>query len=55
MTSVAMFGMKLRNSKFTKNVKYKDIVTIAKTSKGKDNTNYKAEFIRLVETISSIN
>lgn len=53
-TSVAMFGMKLRKSKFTKSVNYKDIITIANKSKGKDTHAYRAEFIRLVETVASV-
>jgi len=48
-TSVAIFGMKLRESKFAKKMKYDDIATIARQSKGKDTNGYRSEFIRLVE------
>ncbi len=48
-TSVAIFGMKLRNSKFAKKMNYSDIATIASQSKGDDKNGYRSEFIRLVE------
>ena len=51
-TAVAMFGMKLRDSKFIKETNYKDILTIAKSSKGIDENGYRAEFINLVKTLN---
>ena len=48
-TSVAVFGMKLRNSKFAKKMNYNDIAIIARQAKGKDENGYRSEFIRLVE------
>lgn len=48
--AVALFGMKLRENKEAKNMKYKDILAIAKNNKGKDEDGYRAEFIQLVET-----
>ncbi len=48
-TSVALFGMKLKNSKFAKKMNYDAIATIANQSKGNDENGYRSEFIRLVE------
>ncbi len=49
--AVAYFGMMLRESKYLGNMGYSDIVKLAKQSKGKDTEGYRAEFIRLVETV----
>ena len=48
--SVAEFGMLLRDSKFKGNSNFKNIIALAKQSKGKDDDGYRAEFIKLVET-----
>ena len=48
-TSVALFGMKLRNSKFARKMNYDAIAKIASQSKGNDKNGYRSEFIRLVE------
>ncbi|MBT7615898.1 MAG: DUF3520 domain-containing protein, partial [Calditrichaeota bacterium] len=48
--AVAEFGMLLRDSQFKGNSSYKDVISRAKQSKGKDEAGYRAEFIRLVET-----
>jgi len=48
-TSVALFGMKLRNSKYAKKLDYDDIAIIASRSKGNDENGHRSEFIRLVE------
>lgn len=48
--SVAMFGMKLRNSPFVKDVSYKQIIEMSKASKGIDDEGYRAEMIKLIET-----
>ncbi|MGE0560202.1 MAG: von Willebrand factor type A domain-containing protein [Flavobacteriales bacterium] len=47
--AVAEFGMLLRNSKHKANANFKQVVELAKASKGKDENGYRAEFIRLVE------
>lgn len=47
--AVAEFGMLLRNSKHKANANYKQVVELAKASKGTDEHGYRAEFIRLVE------
>ncbi len=46
---VAEFGMILRDSKFKGQSNYKNILALAKASKGKDEEGYRSEFIRLVE------
>ena len=48
--AVALFGMKLKDNKEVKKMKYADILAIAKSNKGKDEEGYRAEFIQLVET-----
>ncbi len=48
-SAVAEFGMLLRDSKFKGNADYKEVLTLARASKGKDEEGYRAEFIRLVE------
>jgi Ca-activated chloride channel family protein len=47
--AVAEFGMLLRNSKHKANASFKQVVELAKASKGTDEHGYRAEFIRLVE------
>ncbi|MBI2279680.1 MAG: von Willebrand factor type A domain-containing protein [Bacteroidetes bacterium] len=47
--AVAEFGMLLRNSKYKANATYKQVVELAKASKGTDEHGYRAELIRLVE------
>lgn len=48
-TAVAMFGMKLRESEHTQDVKIEDISVIAKSAQGEDKGGYKAEFLKLIE------
>lgn len=48
--SVALFGLKLRDSKSVKKISYDDIVDMGKAAKGSDDNGYRAEFIKLVET-----
>ncbi len=50
-SSVAMFGMQLRNSKFKGNSNYDAIIAFAKESKGNDIDGYRSEFIRLVKSV----
>lgn len=47
--AVAEFGMLLRDSKFKGTANFKEIMSVAKKSKGKDEDGYRAEFISLVE------
>ncbi|MBL7920119.1 MAG: von Willebrand factor type A domain-containing protein [Bacteroidia bacterium] len=47
--AVAEFGMLLRDSKFKGEANYNNILAQARSSKGKDDEGYRAEFIRLVE------
>ena len=47
--AVAEFGLLLRNSKHKAEASYKQVLTLAKNSKGNDDNGYRAEFIRLVE------
>ena len=49
-SAVAGFGLLLRDSKYKGNINYASVISLAKTSKGKDDDGYRAEFIRLVET-----
>lgn len=47
--SVAMFGMKLRNSPFIKDITYDKLIQISKSSKGSDEDGYRSEMIKLIE------
>jgi Ca-activated chloride channel family protein len=49
-SSVAEFGMLLRDSKFKGTADFKNVLALAHESKGNDVEGYHAEFIRLVET-----
>ena len=48
-SSVAGFGMLLRNSEFKGNLTFNDVEKLARLSKGKDENGYRAEFIKLIE------
>ncbi len=50
-TAVALFGMKLRNSKFTNKADYDLIISLADKGRGEDKDGYRSEFIRLVKAI----
>ncbi|MNQ13058.1 von Willebrand factor [compost metagenome] len=50
-TAVAWFGLKLRDSKLIANKSSEDIIKLAKQGLINDTEGYKAEFIRLVETV----
>lgn len=52
-SSVAWFGLVLRNSALIKNKDLKEIENLAKKRRGKDDEGYRAEFVRLVETYRS--
>lgn len=46
--AVALFGMQLRDSEFISTDKAADVIALAEAGRGKDETGYRAEFIRLV-------
>ncbi len=48
-SSVAWFGLVLRDSKLIKRKNLNEILNLAKQNKGKDEEGYRAEFIKLVE------
>ncbi|SHI46796.1 VWA domain-containing protein [Aquimarina spongiae] len=48
--SVAWFGMKLRNSKYIKNQKVEDIISLAKSNKNEDKEGYRSEFVCLMSS-----
>ncbi|RLD46473.1 MAG: hypothetical protein DRI94_14750 [Bacteroidetes bacterium] len=48
-SSVAEFGMLLRDSNHKENANYNQVLTMAKKSKGNDSYGYKSDFIKLVE------
>lgn len=48
--AVAGFGMLLRDSQFKGDLKYDDILKMAKDAKGEDREGYRAEFIQMVKT-----
>ncbi|WP_441558774.1 YfbK domain-containing protein [Chryseobacterium sp. 2TAF14] len=52
-SSVAWFGLVLRNSDLIKNKDLKEIENLAKKGRGKDDEGYRAEFVRLIETYRS--
>ena len=49
--SVAAFGMILRNSSFKGNATVVDVISLASNSKGTDPDGYRAEFVRLVQSV----
>lgn len=49
-TSVAMFGMLLKNSAHKGEATYDRVLALAKTGKGNDEDGYRAEYIKLVKT-----
>jgi Ca-activated chloride channel homolog len=52
--AVAEFGLLLRNSEFKENGNYQQVISFAKSSKGKDVNGYRAEFISLVSSTASL-
>ena len=48
-SSVAEFGMLLRDSEHKQDANYNQVLTMAKKSKGDDSYGYKSDFIKLVE------
>jgi Ca-activated chloride channel homolog len=53
-TAVAQFGMLLRNSAFKADASYDKVLKLAAGAKGSDEEGYRAEFIKLVQTVASI-
>lgn len=51
MSAVAMFGMKLRDSKFVADISENEILTLANSGRGEDRDGFRAEFIRLVKSL----
>jgi Ca-activated chloride channel family protein len=49
--AVAEFGLLLRDSQFKGEATYDQVLELAKGAKGQDEAGYRAEFIRLVETV----
>jgi Ca-activated chloride channel family protein len=47
--SVAGFAMKLKESEFTQQMSYPELLKLAKSGRGTDDEGYRAEFIRLIE------
>ncbi|MEO0895813.1 MAG: von Willebrand factor type A domain-containing protein [Bacteroidota bacterium] len=54
-SSVAGFGMLLRDSNHKGELSYEDVLEMAKGSKGKDEEGYRAEFISLVKKVKLMN
>ncbi|NOR29013.1 MAG: DUF3520 domain-containing protein [Lutibacter sp.] len=52
-TSVALFGMKLRKSKFTNKADFDKVISLATVGRGNDKDGFRAEFIRLVKTLNN--
>ena len=50
-SAVALFGMKLRESDYARNATYDEVIKLAEAGRGEDKKGYRAEFIRLVESI----
>lgn len=53
-SSVAWFGLVLRNSALIKNKDLKEVEKLAKKGRGKDEDGYRAEFVRLVESYKAL-
>lgn len=51
--AVAGFGMLLRESEYVKDYRYEDVVQLAQQARGVDKEGYRAEFVRLVESVIS--
>lgn len=52
--AVAQFGMLLRNSEFKADATYEKVIRQATGALGKDEEGYRAEFVKLVQTVSSL-
>ncbi|WP_240338268.1 VWA domain-containing protein [Aquimarina sp. BL5] len=54
-SSVAWYGMILKNSKYIQNQNVEDVVSLARNSRGNDEQGYRAEFIRLMNSYDKTN
>jgi len=54
-SAVAMFGQLLKNSDFKGDATYDRVLNLAKSALGEDANGYRREFVRLVETVKSMN
>jgi Ca-activated chloride channel family protein len=52
--AVAEFGLLLRSSEYKQQSSYSQVVNLAKSAKGTDDNGYRSEFIRLVQTATSL-
>lgn len=52
--AVAEFGLLLRSSEYKQQSSYQQVVSMAKSAKGTDDNGYRAEFIRLVQSATSL-
>ncbi|MEP4535183.1 MAG: von Willebrand factor type A domain-containing protein [Cyclobacteriaceae bacterium] len=52
--SVASFGMLLRDSDYKGDMKYEDVIDLAKGAKGEDEFGYRSEFIQMVRLASNM-
>jgi Ca-activated chloride channel family protein len=52
--AVAEFGLMLRNSDYKQQASYSQVVSMAKGARGIDDNGYRAEFIRLVQSATSL-
>jgi Ca-activated chloride channel homolog len=53
--AVALFGMKIRNSKFSNNATIDLVLELAEKGRGDDKDGYRSEFIRLVKSYDVLN
>ncbi len=54
ISSLALFGMNLRESEFTNDKDFSVVLELAEKGRGKDKEGYRAEFIRLVKTYGNM-
>jgi len=54
-SAVAAFGQKLRDGKYLEDFNYGDILSLARESKGDDDSGYRGEFIQLVALAKALN
>lgn len=54
-SAVALFGMELRQSKYSNNVSVSKVIELAERGRGEDKQGYRAEFVRLVQSYDNLN
>lgn len=52
--AVAEFGLMLRSSEYKQSSSYQQVISLAKSAKGSDDNGYRSEFIRLVQSATSL-